>query len=1571
MNRELKATLLLAFLLTMSSMAFAGSDAAQDSVDLTATYDGGAVHISGTAPSWATSMRFYVYDENSVQVSTGYAVVNNSAFSVNISCFLEESGTLTAVAKGAGSTSVTTRWAIEFPSHVIEVSSVTLSRSSLSLHVSDTFALSATVRPSNATHPEVTWSSSSAAVSVDQGGNLVAVSLGTAVITASAGGKTASCVVEVLPDATFTFLLRMDYCAEDADYGDSGLDAASLREGITLTSQGHDAGEALEKVLNENGVPCSFWSGESESGSMKYWVDSILGVGDFHYSNGNWRYWIQYHDGVYNNMTLGYYTDGGQFSLIYGLTDVDGNVIEPVSVPSAIGGLVYNGSAQAGVEQSACYTVNGGVATNAGSYSASVVLNPGYAWSDSTFDNRAVSWSIAPAVLTASYVSETVSAGCSPSLQVSVTGFVNGETASTAAGYVAPTVSSPSLSPGSYVLVPSGGSARNYSFSYVPGTLTIGGSSSTAYVPSAATDLVYNGQYRVGVPSGAGYSISGNVAKDAGEYTATLSLYSGYAWPDGSHSVKTVSWTISRAVLTAAYVSETIAAGGSPSLEVSVTGFVNGETASTAAGYVAPSVSAGTLSPGIYTLVPSGGSARNYSFSYVPGTLTVTASDVPVDVPSAATGLVYNGQYRVGVPSGAGYSISSNVARDAGIYSARLSLDDGYVWADGSHSVKTVSWTISRAMLTAAYVIETVQAGSSPMLQVSVEGFVGGEGPSTASGYVAPAVSATSSSPGTYTLAPSGGSARNYSFTYVSGTLTITASDVPVNLPSAATGLVYNGQYRVGVPSGAGYSISGNVARDAGTYSARLSLDDGCVWADGSHSEKAVSWTILRAPLVASYVGEAISQGDSPSLRVSVTGFVNGETASTAAGYVAPSVSAGSLSPGTYTLVPSGGSARNYSFSYVPGTLTILPGASVGDSFVSFGLVYTVTSLSPREVSLTGYEDCPARLKVPSRVRYSDTSFAVTSIGEKAFYECSDVASVDAGGASVGLKAFSYCMSLEAVAVGSDIGGYAFFGCAALRDVEISEGVQSIGQSAFSGCIALESLSVASSVSSVGSNAFYGLTFYDGGTRIGASASDLSGHDFEGTGKALWKARLSAGDTFAIDGLVYTVASSNPWKASLSGYESAPSSLVVPEYVTCDGVRVQITSVGKEAFKNCSTITKADLGGVSEVGIKAFASCTNLKSVDVGENLKTLSAYAFYRCTKLSSINLEDSGKALRAIGSYAFYKCSALASIAVPSFVTTIGSATSFPGDMADEDGSLLAPTPDALNGYVYKKSGGVYVRQPGAEIGGEFQVGWLTYRVVSTLPAELEVVGHDGSFRNISIPESVEKGGVSYKVTAIGEEAFRGYAKIRSVSMPSVERIGSMAFYGCTYVVPTDTDNVASIGVKAFARCSGMGQISFGPSLKTISAYAFYGCKSLTSVDVPDSTTTIGSYAFYKCTGLSDVSLGASVKTIGSYAFACTSIQSIVLPSKVASIGANAFQMCSSLVFAEFEGASVTIGDGAFESCSLECVIMPATIKKLGSGAFQGLAFKSAAGSALPHAASRLSGKAFTGEGGVLWEL
>ena len=80
----------------------------------------------------------------------------------------------------------------------VAVSEVTLSRTALTMTVGDTEKLTATVLPEHAGYDGLVWSSNNASVAlVDVEGLVTAVSAGNATITATVGGKQATCEVTV------------------------------------------------------------------------------------------------------------------------------------------------------------------------------------------------------------------------------------------------------------------------------------------------------------------------------------------------------------------------------------------------------------------------------------------------------------------------------------------------------------------------------------------------------------------------------------------------------------------------------------------------------------------------------------------------------------------------------------------------------------------------------------------------------------------------------------------------------------------------------------------------------------------------------------------------------------------------------------------------------------------------------------------------------------------------------------------------------------------------------------------------------------------------------------------------------------------------------------------------------------------------------------------------------------------------------------------------------------------------------------------------------------------------------
>lgn len=88
---------------------------------------------------------------------------------------------------------------LTFKEEVVPVDTVFLSDSVITIYNKYSKTISATVGPDEATHKDVTWSSSDEEiVVVSQIGRITAINPGTAVVTAQSGEKTASCTVNVI-----------------------------------------------------------------------------------------------------------------------------------------------------------------------------------------------------------------------------------------------------------------------------------------------------------------------------------------------------------------------------------------------------------------------------------------------------------------------------------------------------------------------------------------------------------------------------------------------------------------------------------------------------------------------------------------------------------------------------------------------------------------------------------------------------------------------------------------------------------------------------------------------------------------------------------------------------------------------------------------------------------------------------------------------------------------------------------------------------------------------------------------------------------------------------------------------------------------------------------------------------------------------------------------------------------------------------------------------------------------------------------------------------------------------------
>ena len=307
----------------------------------------------------------------------------------------------------------------------------------------------------------------------------------------------------------------------------------------------------------------------------------------------------------------------------------------------AYSNLIYNGDEQtcAYVDGNSQVVQGSIIQKNAGSYSAMVEPKPGYTWFDGSRNSIELTWSIRKASLQISI--DDLAYGAQSDFVAKVTGFQGSDTADSIglkSVSLKPQYWPDTTKPGFYQLsnwnywdgLDQG--LDNYDINFSNASLYVGMAPSSE--PQVAEGLVYSGQEQIGVTGDESLYTLENVSQaDAGEYEAVAKLIRGAGrWSDGSSGNKVVKWSIAPATLKAAYTGDTVTTARDEARgEVSVSDFVNGETADSVEGFELPTVSIPeALTPGeSYQLMPTGGNAgKNYQFEYAPGTLSVASSYV-------------------------------------------------------------------------------------------------------------------------------------------------------------------------------------------------------------------------------------------------------------------------------------------------------------------------------------------------------------------------------------------------------------------------------------------------------------------------------------------------------------------------------------------------------------------------------------------------------------------------------------------------------------------------------------------------------------------------------------------------------------------------------------------------------------------------------------------------------------------------------------------------------------------------------------------------------------------------------
>ena len=271
--------------------------------------------------------------------------------------------------------------------------------------------------------------------------------------------------------------------------------------------------------------------------------------------------------------------------------------------------------------------------------------------------------------------------------------------------------------------------------------------------------------------------------------------------------------------------------------------------------------------------------------------------------------------------------------------SGTLTSDLGYGF---SYASSATGLTVNKKTLTATADDKSrLYGAANPAFTVSYSGFYGADTSAVLDTAPTASTAATSSSNvGTYAITPAGGSDNNYSFSYVNGTLTVgkahltvtaddkgkTYGDANPAFTATLSGFV-NSEVLAssGVTCAAALSSAANAASHAGAYAITAAL--GTLAASNYDFTTFVPGTLTvgKKGLTVTADDKSKTYGDAnPALTVSYGGFLTGEDATVLDTAPTASTAATAASnAGTYAITAAGGLDGDYSFSYVPGTLTI------------------------------------------------------------------------------------------------------------------------------------------------------------------------------------------------------------------------------------------------------------------------------------------------------------------------------------------------------------------------------------------------------------------------------------------------------------------------------------------------------------------------------------------------------------------------------------------------------------------------------------------------------------------------
>lgn len=512
----------------------------------------------------------------------------------------------------------------------------------------------------------------------------------------------------------------------------------------------------------------------------------------------------------------------------------------------------------------------------------------------------------------------------------------------------------------------------------------------------------------------------------------------------------------------------------------------------------------------------------------------------------------------------------------------------------------------------------------------------------------------------------------------------------------------------------------------------------------------------------------------------------------------------------------------------------------------------------------------------------------------------------------------------------------AFYYCASLKSVTISDSVKKLDASAFKGCTSLQSVKIGNGVTEIPVDCFYNCTSLSY-LELGASLKSIKTNGF---------ARC---DEIKKVNFLGTI---DDW-AQIETYYQHNSPLY---------------SAG-DLYIQGSLLVEANITSASKVSAYAFEYCSSLKTVKLGNSIKSIGIQAFAFCTSLKSVEMPNS---ITSVEASAFAKCDALQGYTKNGLKYLGNSTNNFLYLFGTENNKMTSATiadtckfigSDAFTNHKSLES--VEIPNSVTDICSSAFIGCRSLESMD-IPKSVTYIG-DSAFSGCDSITTIE---IPNTVTYLGDGAFASCDGLENITIPdSVTYLGNYMFSGCGLLTYVKIGNgVTSIGTRAFDDCSSLETVELGNNVVMVARDAFDYCNkfqfnvkdgvaylgnqankylylfevedtSKTLIKVDDGCIAIGKDAFMNCYLLENVELPVGLKYINDTAFySCDKLKSISIPNTVTYIGDGAFRFCSSLKSVDIPDSVTYLGNYVFDCCgSLESIEFSKNIKFIGEWMFE----------------------------------